>query len=330
MATKLEAAWQDINPLSLSLLPLSGLFWLLMKLRLALYHLGLLTSFRLPVPVLVVGNISVGGSGKSPLVICLAKHLRAEGFRVGILSRGYGGQSKTWPLEVLPDSDPLLVGDEPRMIAEATGCPLFVGPDRYAAGLALLKKHPCDLLLCDDGLQHYRLQRDLEIAVIDGERRHGNGLLLPVGPLREPVSRLNRVHWRVVKGRAGPGEVLMQYRLGNALSLTNAAEQRPLASFKASRIHALAGIGHPKSFFDQLRAEGLEVIEHPLADHHAFLKSDIDFEDGLPVLMTHKDAVKCRHLADERHWYLPLEAVVPPGFLAEVVTAIRSLTKTAP
>lgn len=326
----LTERWQGINALTLSLLPLSGLFWLLMRLRLSFYRLGLLTSQSLPVPVLVVGNISVGGSGKSPLVICLAKQLRAEGFNVGILSRGYGGQSKTWPLEVLLDSDPLLVGDEPLMIAQRTGCPLFVGPDRYAAGLALLKKHPCDLLLCDDGLQHYRLQRDLEIAVIDGERRHGNGFLLPAGPLREPVSRLNKVNWRVAKGMAGPGEVLMQYRLGAAVSLANPAEQRPLASFKGTQIHALAGIGHPQSFFDQLRAEGLDVIEHPLADHHAFQKPDIDFEDELPVLMTQKDAVKCRHLADERHWYLPLEAELPQEFLQQVVTAIRAVAKAEP
>lgn len=323
----LTERWQGINALSLILLPLSGLFWLLMTLRLGLYRLGLLSSGRLPVPVLVVGNISVGGSGKSPLVIWLARQLGTRGFRVGILSRGYGGQSKTWPCEVLPDSDPVLVGDEPLMIAQRTGCPLFVGPDRYEAGLALLASHECDLLLCDDGLQHYRLQRDLEIAVIDGQRRHGNGFLLPAGPLREPLSRLQKARWRVAKGRAEPGEVLMQYRLAEALSLVNPDVQQSLAAFAGQRIHALAGIGHPQSFFDQLKAAGLEIIEHPLADHHRFQPEDIQFHDGLPVLMTQKDAVKCRHLADERHWYLPLEAELPQAFLNEVVAAIEGLGK---
>lgn len=314
--------WQRPTPLSLALLPVSGLFWLLIWLRHGFYRLGLLSSGRLPVPVLVVGNISVGGSGKSPLVIWLAQRLSERGFRVGILSRGYGGQARTWPRAVQPDSDPALVGDEPVMIAQASGCPLFVGPDRVAAGQALLEQHPCDVLLCDDGLQHYRLQRDLEIAVIEGERRHGNGFLLPAGPLREPVSRLDRVQWRVAKGRAGPGEVLMQLRLGQAVSLIAPERRQPLEAFLGQPVHALAGIGHPASFFELLRAQGLELIEHPRADHQPFRPGELDFGDERPVLMTWKDAVKCRHLADERHWYLPLKAELPQAFLDEVVDAL--------
>jgi tetraacyldisaccharide 4'-kinase len=321
-------AWQGITPLSIALLPLSGLFWLLLQLRLGLYRIGLLRSDRLPVPVLVVGNISVGGSGKSPLVIWLAQRLSERGFRVGILSRGYGGKGTTWPCAVQPDSDPALVGDEPVMIAQASGCPLFVGPDRLAAGRALLEQHPCDLLLCDDGLQHYRLERDLEIAVIDGQRRHGNGFLLPAGPLREPVSRLDRVQWRVAKGRAAPGEILMQVHLGQAVSLIDPGRRRPLDSFRGQPLHALAGIGHPASFFELLRAQGLELIEHPRADHQPFRPGELDFGDERPVLMTWKDAVKCRHLADERHWYLPLEAELPQAFLDEVVEGLAALMKS--
>jgi tetraacyldisaccharide 4'-kinase len=320
----IAAYWQTINPLTLSLLPLAVLFYLLVQARRTLYRLGLLRAQRLPVPVIVIGNLSVGGSGKSPLVVWLARRLKAAGYRPGILSRGYGGRATHWPRAVGPDSDPRLVGDEPVMIARLSGCPLFVAPDRVAAGRALLAAHPCDLLIADDGLQHYRLARDLEMAVIDGERRHGNGLPLPAGPLREPLSRLRLVHWRVAKGRALAGEVPMTYRLGSACSLTR-PESRPLASFAGGRVHAIAGIGHPAAFFSQLRGLGLDLMEHPFPDHHPFRADEIRFEDDNPVLMTHKDAVKCEALAGPQHWFVPLEAELPEAFAEAVLRAVAGL-----
>lgn len=322
----LAASWRTINPISLALLPLAGLFYLLTQARRALYRRGLLRALRLPVPVIVVGNLSVGGSGKSPLVVWLAQRLKAAGYRPGILSRGYGGRAAHWPQAVGPDSDPRLVGDEPVMIARLSGCPLFVAPDRVAAGRALLAAHPCDLLIADDGLQHYRLARDLEIAVIDGERRYGNGLPLPAGPLREPMSRLRAVRWRVAKGRAAPGEVPMAYRLGNARALARPEESRPLATFAGGRVHAIAGIGHPQAFFAQLRGLGLDLTEHPFPDHHAFHADEIRFDDANPVLMTHKDAVKCETLTGPQHWYVPLQAELPEAFAEEVLRAVAGLT----
>jgi tetraacyldisaccharide 4'-kinase len=326
----LDTYWQDLNPVALSLLPLAGLFYLLAGLRRRLYRHAWLASIRLPVPVLVVGNVRVGGSGKSPLVAALALNLKARGWRPGIIARGYGGHARHWPQPVHAKSDPWLLGDEPVMLAQLTGCPLWVGPDRVAAAQALLAENDCDLILSDDGLQHYRLQRDLEIALIDGQRRHGNGLPLPAGPLREPLSRLEQVDWRITKGPAAPGEIPMALSLGQARALVDEQRQRPLRDFIGQPVHALAGIAHPQSFFQLLRAQGLQLIEHPLADHYSFSAKDICFDDQAPVLMTHKDAVKCRALADERHWYLPLQAQLDEGFVAELEQALIHLKTHQP
>ncbi|QFY90474.1 tetraacyldisaccharide 4'-kinase [Magnetovirga frankeli] len=323
---QLDTYWQDLNPVALSLLPLAGLFFLLLKLRRGLYRRGWLNSVRLPVPVLVVGNIRVGGSGKSPLVAALALALKARGWRPGIIARGYGGRARQWPQAVHAGSDPGLLGDEPVMLAQLTGCPLWVGPDRVAAAQALLAENDCDLILSDDGLQHYRLRRDLEIALIDGQRRHGNGLLLPAGPLREPLSRLDQVDWRLTKGRAGPGEMALELGLGDAVGLSDPQRRRPLGQWVGQSVHALAGIAHPESFFGLLRRQGLRPITHPFADHHAFKAADIRFDDDKPVLMTHKDAVKCQGLADQRHWYVPLQARLPAAFIHQVDLALQTIT----
>lgn len=258
----------------------------------------------LPTPVIVVGNISVGGNGKTPLVIYLVERLRANGRAPGIVSRGYGGRANT-PQAVSPDSDPRQVGDEAVLLAGRCRCPVVVGKDRVAAAQALLLDYACDVVVADDGLQHYALARDIEIAVIDGQRRFGNGFCLPAGPLREPPRRLREVDWVVGNGSAKAGEILMTLHAEHAHRLSEAKESRALRGFRVP-VHAIAGIGNPQRFFTTLREHGLTLYEHPFPDHHRFSAGDLDFGDDLPILMTEKDAVKCRPWASERCWYVPV------------------------
>ncbi len=259
-------------------------------------------------PVIVVGNISVGGTGKTPLVIWLATVLEDNGYRPGVISRGYGGRASVWPQLVTSDSDPALVGDEPILIARRTRCPIAVAPRRNAAARALLEAHGCDVLISDDGLQHYGLLRDIEIAVIAGERGLGNGWCLPAGPLREPPSRLREVDFVVTQGRVLDGSLVMRLHGEQALNLLDPCVVQPLEAFAGRRIHAVAGIGNPKRFFDDLARIGLELNAHPFPDHHRFTAADLEFGDEHPVLMTEKDAVKCRAFAKAHHWYVPVTA----------------------
>jgi tetraacyldisaccharide 4'-kinase len=304
----LDALWYRRHPARWLLWPLSLVYGGLAALRRHGYRRGWLRSTRLPVPVIVVGNITVGGTGKTPLVIWLVEQLRARGWRPGIVSRGYGGRSANWPREVTPESDPGEVGDEPVLLARRLACPLAVAPDRVAAAQRLLAAQAVDIIVADDGLQHYALARDLEIAVLDGRRGLGNGLLLPAGPLREPASRLREVNLVVSHGAPGGG-----WRMDlapQALRRLEGGESRPLAAFAGRTVHAVAGIGHPERFFDSLRAAGLTVLPHAFPDHHRFSAEDIVFADNIEVIMTEKDAVKCRAFAGERHWYLAVEAVL--------------------
>jgi len=318
-ARALEARWYSVNPVSLLLLPLAGLFCLVAMGRRALYVRGLLPVTALPVPVIVVGNITVGGSGKSPLVLWLVEHLRAMGYRPGIVARGYGGASRHWPRRVAADSDPREVGDEPVLLVRRSGCPCWVGPDRPAAARRLLAESDCDILVSDDGLQHYPLHRDIEIAVIDGERRLGNGFCLPAGPLREPRRRLAGVDLVVANGAPRPGEHGMRLAPGEAVNLPQPGRRRPLGSFASEAgVDALAGIGHPERFFRMLEGAGVEVRRHPFPDHHGFAAADIGLPGEGPVLMTEKDAVKCSRFAGARHWYVPVEAVMEPSFAREL------------
>lgn len=272
------------------------------------------TPERIGVPVLVVGNLVAGGAGKTPLVIALAAALAARGFRPGIASRGHGRRGRD-AVRVVPGMDPAECGDEPLLIAERTICPVQVDADRVAAARALVAAG-CDLVICDDGLQHARLGRDLEIEVVDGLRRYGNGRLLPAGPLREPAPR--PVDFRVVNGGPpGPGEVPMQLVPGAARPLAG-GPPRPLAEFAGAPVHALAGIGHPERFFATLRAAGLAPLAHAFPDHHAFEPADLRFEPAAPLLMTEKDAVKCRAFAPRDAWAVPVEARLPETFLAAV------------
>lgn len=267
---------------------------------------------HLSVPVIVVGNISVGGTGKTPFVIWLVEQLRQWGFKPGIISRGYGGQAPAYPFNVTADTDVAHCGDEPLLLAQRLGCPLMVAPDRLAAARALIGQHVVDVIVADDGLQHYTLPRDLEICLVDGARGLGNGALLPAGPLREPPSRLLEVDLIVVNG-GGWRDVAalcadMSLRMDRAISLLEPTQRRPLSAFAGQRVHAVAGIGNPERFFGQLQSFGIDVVPHAFPDHHLYSAADISFGDNLPVLMTEKDAVKCRVLATAQHWSVPVNA----------------------
>jgi tetraacyldisaccharide 4'-kinase len=315
----------SLNGVAVLLWPLSLLFGLAARARRLLYQHGLRRSEAVPVPLIVVGNISVGGTGKTPLVARLVELLREAGYQPGVISRGYGGQSAQWPRQVMADSDPRQVGDEPVLLARRSRCPVMVGPDRVAAARALLDTYGCNVILSDDGLQHYRLRRDLEIAVVDGFRRLGNGACLPAGPLREPPSRLREVDFVVGNGAARGSEYLMALRGDKAVNLTDPGISVTLAGFSQSTVHAVAGIGDPGRFFDHLRHARLRILEHPFPDHHAFCPEDLHFPQDLPVLMTEKDAVKCQAFAPEGCWYVPVSAWLEPAFEEDLLKRLASV-----
>jgi tetraacyldisaccharide 4'-kinase len=299
-------------------LPVSWLFLLLVSLRRVLYRYGLIRARALPVPVIVVGNLTVGGSGKTPLVLWLAGQLRAQGWQPGIVSRGYGG-SVAGVRAVVAASTSSEVGDEPLLLARRSGVPVFVGRDRVAAGLALLAAHPdCNVIISDDGLQHYRLQRTAEVLVFDG-RGAGNGCLLPVGPLREPLSRLAGVTAVVWNGGAemqaahaaqGVPQFDMQLQGRCFVALSDAQRLCDADALRGKRLYAMAGIGDPVRFFSTLTALGLEFEAHPFPDHHCYSAADLAFAQDGVLLMTEKDAVKCASITTGEAWVLPVEAEI--------------------
>jgi tetraacyldisaccharide 4'-kinase len=293
--------------------------------RRGLFRSGIYTRVRVAVPVIVVGNLTVGGTGKTPLVLWLVARLGEAGRRPGIVTRGYGGAQRI-PRVIGAADDPAIVGDEPLMLSRRSGVPVAVGRNRPAAA-ELLIAAGCDVIVSDDGLQHDALQRDCEIVVVDAARRFGNGRLLPAGPLRESPARLESVDVVVVNGGAatgppfqGPKRFGMRLHGGEAVALADGS-RRPLAAFAGTTVHAVAGIGNPQRFFDLLRSAGIVVIEHALADHARMAAADISFADAHPVLMTEKDAVKCARLADRRHWFVPVDA----GIEAADATALLAI-----
>jgi tetraacyldisaccharide 4'-kinase len=300
--------WYEAHPLSTVLAPLGWLYGMVVTLRRYAYRAGLLRSEKLPVPVIVVGNITVGGTGKTPLVINLVKRLQQAGHRPGVVSRGYGGAATRWPQAVNSDSDPYLVGDEPVLIARRAACPVVVGPRRVRAAKRLLAEHDCDVIICDDGLQHYALARDIEIAVVDGARRFGNGRCLPAGPLRESPSRLQSADMVIVNGGGSADACSMRLMGEQARQLQAPGISHALRDWNGKSVHGVAGIGNPARFFAHLRAHGHLVVEHAFPDHHDFRMEDLHFDDDLPVMMTEKDAVKCRGFARPNHWYVPVDA----------------------
>jgi tetraacyldisaccharide 4'-kinase len=324
---RLERYWEDLNPVALALWPWSWLFCLVASARRAAYRSGVLLRRRLPVPVVVVGNLTVGGTGKTPLVVWLSRRLAERGLRPGILTRGYGGGARDWPRRVRADSDPRLVGDEPVLLARRCPGPVVAGPDRVAGGLALLAEEGCDWLVADDGLQHYALARDLEIAVVDGRRRFGNGLCLPAGPLRERPGRLRSVDLVVVNGGGGRGELGMRLVPGRAVHLRGELPPRELAAFRGQALVAVAGIGAPARFFGMLRGQGLAPRERPFPDHHRFRPEDLAADEGAAVLMTEKDAVKCEPFAGRHCWYVPVEAEPDEAFARRFDRLVTGLSE---
>ena len=319
----LERRWYSHEPPPSWLLPLSSLFAAVAQARRR--RLEPLARSA-PVPVIVVGNLAVGGTGKTPFVIWLVERLREWGLRPGVISRGYGGHAPRYPWRVSGRTPVTEAGDEPLLIALRTAAPVMVGPDRVATACALAQQAEIDVLVSDDGLQHYRLARALEICVIDGRRGLGNGALLPAGPLREAPSRLHEVGLVVINGEgydAGhAAQLTMDLRSVDAVPLAGGAALR-LDRLRGQRVHAVAGIGNPDRFFDSLRARGIEVIAHPFRDHHAYTGQDIQFLDGLTVLMTEKDAVKCRSFAGPVHYAVPVHAHVDDAGTALVQALVQ-------
>lgn len=318
------AHWQHRNLTSLLLLPLAGLFAAIAALRRLAWRRGLLRSRHPGVPVIVVGNISAGGTGKTPLVLWLARFLRDRGMRPAIVSRGHGSRRRE-PRAVPADGSPADFGDEPCLLARRAACPVWVGVDRAAVAEALMAAHPgIDVIISDDGLQHYRLARDFEIAVVDGMRGLGNGWPLPAGPLREPASRLSTVDAVVINGDSPalsiPGALAMQLKGNRFRNIARPQHLVTAADFGDAEVHAVAGIGNPRRFFSHLRGLGLRCTEHAFPDHHPFRAADLAFGDGAPVVMTEKDAVKCAPFATENHWALIVDADVDAR-LGDLLTA---------
>lgn len=319
----LNAIWYGERKPALWLRALSAAFKTVVRLRREMYVNGLLACARLHAPVIVVGNITIGGTGKTPLVIALIEALRVRGFNPGVISRGYAGTGEAL-LMVDEHSSPMSVGDEAALVFQTTRAPFVVCRDRVHAGRVMLDKTSADVIISDDGLQHYRLHRDVEICVIDGERRFGNGYLLPAGPLREPLARLDSIALQVCNGgEAQPSEVPMRLYGDEAVAVADPQRRRLLRDFVGQRVHAVAGIGNPERFFTQLRNAGLDVIPHAFDDHFPYAEKDLDFANGLPVLMTAKDAVKCTAYARLDLWSVPVRAELPASFFDTVAERLR-------
>jgi tetraacyldisaccharide 4'-kinase len=335
----LEESWYRRDGWLILLWPLSILFRLLASLR-RRYHSSVAKSNTPPLPVVVVGNISVGGTGKTPFIIGLGKALQQAGFRPGVISRGYLGKAPHYPFSVDSDSPVEEVGDEALLIARGLGCPMVVDPDRVQALQKLCSDYECDVVLSDDGLQHYALPRDLEIVVVDGERLFGNQWCLPAGPLREPVSRLGSVPYVIVNGdfsesespavlnRAYQMELKPTY-LANLVS----REKKPFrgAPFNiGTTVHAVTGIGNPNRFFNLLSTLPYEVTRHDFPDHYPFSEEDfkaLSIDERQPIVMTEKDAVKCQRFAEPNFWYLAVEVELPEDLVQKLLTDIGELVK---
>lgn len=330
MGNWLQQQWYSNTGWHYLLMPISWVFFGLVSARKLFYRLGWRRSFRLAVPVVVIGNINVGGTGKTPLVIWLVEQFRQAGFKPGVISRGYGGRQTT-ATEVYAHSDPKQVGDEPVLIAMRSHCPVFVSTNRVAAGQALLNGHPeCNIIISDDGLQHYRLQRDVEIAVIDGAYGLGNKALLPAGPLREPASRLNEVDAVVVNGALEKAMHIhsvpvidMQLVADTFYNLLRPTETCDAQSLAERRVTAIAGIGNPKRFFQQLMQMGIRFTSKAFPDHYDFKASDLEAVSADVVVMTEKDAVKCRAFAKPHFWVLPVKAAIKSDLMSVILNKIR-------
>lgn len=326
----IESIWSGKSWLYLLLLPFSWLYGLISGAIRLSYRLGLRQSWRAPVPVVVVGNLTAGGNGKTPVVIWLVEQLQQRGIKVGVVSRGYGGKASSYPLVLNAGTSPAEAGDEPVLIYQRTGASVAVAPKRSAAVQALLASASPQIIITDDGLQHYALARDKEIVVIDGMRRFGNGWWLPAGPMRERATRLNTVDAVIVNGgTADTGEIAMQLIPGEAIHLRN-GNRRPLQQL--SEVVAMAGIGHPPRFFNTLVKAGVTPVKTvALADHQALSGAEIKAvaQPGQTLLMTEKDAVKYRQYADAESdwWYLPVDAHLDSPAATALLESLIKLVK---
>jgi len=332
----LNRVWYEGASYYQMLLPLSGLYWLLITLRRCLYGLGIIGRYRAIVPVIIVGNITAGGTGKTPVTIWLAGELQKRGFKAGIVSRGYGGSKSSTSMRVDTASDPEVVGDEPVLLAKRTGCTVVVDSNR-ARAVQMLIDDGVNVIIADDGLQHYRLERMYEICVIDGARGLGNRFLLPAGPLRETIDRLSEVDQVLINGRRGDNVAELTAVEQNAIEFELVAREvtrlngsltRPIEGFSGTTVHAVAAIGNPARFFDMLRAHGIQVIEHAFQDHARLSASDLRFGDDFEVLMTEKDAVKLDATSSDKYWTVPVDLEIDPAlsspWLEQIETRLRS------
>ena len=317
-ADRLLAAWYAGHPALALLRPLEALYRRVVTRKRARFLSGESASYRAPVPIIVVGNITVGGTGKTPMILWLIEHCRQQGLKVGVVSRGYGAKPPQLPWRVQADQPADQAGDEPLLIVQRTGVPLMIDPDRSRAVQALLASEPLDLILCDDGMQHYRLARDLELVLVDAARGLGNGRCLPAGPLREPAERLQDADAVLFNGASADRADGFGFCLQpSALVNLRTGERRALDHFPAGqRLHAVAGIGNPQRFFNTLLGLNWQPVPHPFADHARFSVQSLAFSTPLPLVMTEKDAVKCRAFAADDWWYLAVEAQPTPAFSA--------------
>ncbi len=326
MSHKLDRLWYGNSLLFWLLLPLTGVFLVLAAMRRALYAIGVLKSRHPGVPVIVVGNINIGGTGKTPIVIELCQRLQRMGQKPGVASRGYARKSKGL-LELKRDTDAATGGDEPVLVKKRTHCPVVVSGNRLEAANRLVDIG-CTVIICDDGLQHYALKRDVEVVVVDGHRGLGNGICLPAGPLREPGARLESVDLILINGDGWDYLDAQRFSLMPG-ELVNLGDQgrKSLSEFSGHRVHAVAGIGNPMRFFDLLRDNGLQVIEHPLPDHAALTGKGVSFSDGLPVIITEKDAVKwqAEWTGDDNLWYLPVDVALSESAATAVDSVLERL-----
>ena len=303
--------------MSYLLLPLSGIFYLLVQLRFWLYKVGFFKIYVSEIPVIVVGNITVGGTGKTPIVMAMVKHFESQGKTVGVVSRGYKGNYSDEILEVTSATTPQECGDEPALIAQNTNAKIVVAKKRSEAVKHLTKNEKVDVIISDDGLQHYAMGRDIEIAVIDGVNRFGNGFFLPAGPLREPVKRLKSVDMIINNGASQDGELSCEIKAESFVNIAN-AESQPLTYFKDKECYAVAGIGDPTKFFKLLADLGVRSKNKAFVDHHKFVAEDFVFAKDYPVIMTSKDCVKCRHFATDQMWYLAVHAELNSDFYQQL------------
>jgi tetraacyldisaccharide 4'-kinase len=325
---RLQRLWYDRHRPALLLLPLSWLFGRIVSLRRWAFKVGLLRSIKLDKPVIVVGNLTVGGTGKTPMVIWLVNTLAGQGYKVGVVTRGYGGKAKLWPQPVKPDSDPELFGDEAVLIARETHCLVVAGPNRVAAAQQAIAAG-AEVIVSDDGLQHYRLRRDLELVVVDASRLFGNGHLLPAGPLREPLRRLETADMVLFNQRVARQPPALPiphatFRVGlTKLRAVRSEEPRPLESLRGQQVHVVTAIGNPLAFLQALRAMDIRMDARLLRDHAELTAGDIEFADAMPVLMTEKDAVKCRRFAGAEHWAVGAEVIFDEADQARLLQCLQ-------